>query len=349
MVRCAALVEEGTANALVVTQGDPHGVGPELILHAAAAGKLRVEDTIVADRGWLAEVAAEVAARAGEPAGWAQIGLASLSDGAARIVDPAAERPRGPEAPPEAPLDAFAALVAGTAIVSARRGHALVTAPLDKAVAQGHGLAFPGHTEFLAAHAGVPSAIMALIGPELRVALVTVHVPLAEVATAITVRRIARAGVALGLALQRMQGIARPVIGVLGLNPHAGERGLLGVEDQAIVTPAVAWLRAWGADRGIAFDGPLPADTAFHAHAGGRFHGLVAQYHDQGLAPFKLAHFHDGVNVTLGLPFVRTSPDHGTAKDIARTGSVDPRSFFAAIELARGAAPVTWREGELPA
>lgn len=338
-------MEEKPANTLVVTQGDPHGVGPELLLHAVAAGVLGPGDVLVADLAWLSQVAQSVVASSGARASWASEGLAILRSGVIEVDDPSSVggRRSGGE-----PLDAFTALVEATTRVSTRPGHALVTAPLDKSVAKRHGLRFAGHTEYLADRAGVPSAIMALVGPVLRVVLVTVHLPLARVPEAVTLRSVCRAGVALGLALRHQHGVANPTVGVLGLNPHAGEAGLLGAEDGAILAPAVAWLREWGRARGIGFEGPLPADTAFFAHATGRFDGLVAQYHDQGLAPFKLQHFHDGVNVTLGLPFVRTSPDHGTAKDIAGTGTVDARSFLAAIELARHASPVTWREDELP-
>jgi 4-hydroxythreonine-4-phosphate dehydrogenase len=131
-------------------------------------------------------------------------------------------------------------------------------------------------------------------------------------------------------------GVAHPRIGVLGLNPHAGERGLLGDEEQRIIAPAIAASRA--ELDGVEIDGPLPADGAFPAHARGRYDALVAMYHDQGLAPFKLLHFADGVNVTLGLPFRRTSPDHGTARDIVGRGIADPSSMLAAIALARGGA-----------
>jgi 4-hydroxythreonine-4-phosphate dehydrogenase len=123
-------------------------------------------------------------------------------------------------------------------------------------------------------------------------------------------------------------------VAVLGLNPHAGERGLLGDEEGRVIAPAIEQLR--GLDGEATFTGPLPADTAFHAHARGDFDGVVAMYHDQGLAPFKLVHFYDGVNMTLGLPFVRTSPDHGTARDIAGKGIADPSSLQAAIRIARG-------------
>ena len=127
------------------------------------------------------------------------------------------------------------------------------------------------------------------------------------------------------------------VIGVLGLNPHAGERGMLGDEERTIVGPAVEALTQWAAEHDVpvVFRGPLPADTAFPAHAEGQLDGVVAMYHDQGLGPFKLLHMHDGVNMTLGLPFVRTSPDHGTARDIAGRGVADPSSMFAAVALAR--------------
>ena len=209
---------------------------------------------------------------------------------------------------------------------------------LRRWVPQAEGFAYPGHTEYLAARAGVDEVAMLMVGPRLRVVPATIHIPLREVPRTLTPERIVSAGRLLARALHRDFGIAAPTIGVLGVNPHAGERGLLGDEEATIVAPALAALRAWAAeiDAPVTFEGPLPADTAFPQHAAGRFDGLVAMYHDQGLGPFKLLHLHDGVNMTLGLPFVRTSPDHGTARDIAGQGVADPSSIFEAVTLARG-------------
>lgn len=299
---------------LVITQGDPAGVGPELLLRVA--DRLEGGDVVVADRGVLRELAARLGSA------WAKVGLERIE----RLLDPGFES--GGQ---------FAALERGVDLVLAQDPPpALVTAPIDKAVASCEGLRHPGHTEYLAERAGVEDFAMLMAGPTIRVVLATIHVPLREVASRLDAAAIVRAGSLLASALIRDFGIAAPRIGVLGLNPHAGEGGLLGDEEQRMISPAIAELRA--SVPAAEFHGPLSADTAFHHHRVGQLDGLVAMYHDQGLGPFKLAHFHDGVNVTLGLPFVRTSPDHGTAKDIAGRGLADPASLIAAIELARSMA-----------
>jgi 4-hydroxythreonine-4-phosphate dehydrogenase len=311
---------------LVITQGDPAGIGPELLLRVASEGLLRESDVVVADRGRLRELAAVLAAP------WARAGFERIEALLEDQMDQADT------------LGQFAALERGVDLVLAEpelsRRPALVTAPIDKAVASREGLRHPGHTEYLAERAGVRDFAMLMAGPTIRVVLATIHVPLREVAQRLDLDAIVRAGSLLARALIRDFGIATPRIGVLGLNPHAGEGGLLGDEEQRIIAPAIAKLRAWSIARGLGgeFRGPLSADTAFHHHRVGELDGIVAMYHDQGLGPFKLAHFYDGVNVTLGLPFVRTSPDHGTAKDIAGRGVADPSSMRAAIELARAMA-----------
>lgn len=307
---------------LVVTQGDPLGIGPELIVRACAEGKLRAGDRIVAHREVLMR-----AAECGAP--WAADGLANAS---ALLVDPAHFEAR--RAPTDRGTQVDALEVAMT-LLNATPGAALVTAPIDKAACREAGFAFPGHTEYLAAAAGVEEFAMALVGPRLKVALVTIHEALAHVPACLTEAAVCSVGRLLGDALQRRVQIASPVVGVLGLNPHAGERGTIGREEIDIIAPAIAALNTWGGARQISFEGPLAADTAFPFHAQGRYDGLVAMYHDQGLGPFKLLHFHDGVNLTLGLPFVRTSPDHGTAPDLVGTGSASPESMYAAIALAR--------------
>ncbi len=217
---------------------------------------------------------------------------------------------------------------------------ALLTAPIDKFTASREGLTHPGHTEYLMARAGVAQVLMTMVGPTLRVGLVTTHVPLRDVAAGLTQSRIVGALHLLIEGLSQHLCVAKPRVGVLGLNPHAGERGLLGREEIEIVEPAILQVQdALGVrdgERPAIVRGPLPADTAFHRHASGEFDALLAMYHDQALAPFKLAHFHDGVNVTFGLPYLRCSPDHGTASDIVGRGVADPRSFYAAASLARG-------------
>ena len=299
---------------IVVSQGDPLGVGPELILQLAAQGVFGPEDVIVACPQVLEQRASTI------DAPWAREGEARLRG----LV-------RG-----EPGLNQVQALDQATDLVLAAGGKALVTGPIDKAACQTLGFNYPGHTEYLAARAGGCDYAMLMAGPKLKVVLATIHVALREVPGRLGMGEILTAGRLLAAGLKRQFGVEHPRIGVLGLNPHAGERGLLGSEDRDVVAPAVASLRRQV--RGASFEGPVPADTAFFAHLQGEYDGLVAMYHDQGLAPFKLVHFYDGVNVTLGLPFVRTSPDHGTARDIAGRGIANPESFRAAVALARGTA-----------
>lgn len=324
----AAMQEGRGERALVITQGDPEGVGPELLLRAAAEGRLRAGDLVFADHEHLRRIAPTLPP-------WGRRGLDRITP----LIAPAsAWRTPDVGATPQARRASrgqVAALASGVDAVLTRRGASLVTAPIDKARAGVEGLGFPGHTEYLAARADVRDYAMAMVGPRLRVVLATIHEPLAAVPELLDVERIVRAGRLLGHALREVLGIARPHIAVLGLNPHAGEGGLLGREDEAVIRPAVGQLAAWGRPREVTFEGPLPADTALPRHFEGHYDGVVAMYHDQGLTPFKLVHFHDGVNWTLGLPFVRTSPDHGTARDIAGQGIADPRSFFSAVALAR--------------
>ncbi|MEO8559021.1 MAG: 4-hydroxythreonine-4-phosphate dehydrogenase PdxA [Rhodospirillales bacterium] len=243
---------------------------------------------------------------------------------------------------------------ANTVIDSIRRAVALtqngeasavVTNPIQKSVLYGAGFGFPGHTEFLLDLAGGPqsghSAVMMLASPDLRVVPVSVHLPLRQAIAELSAEAIVAASMVCHAALRRDFGIANPRLAVAGLNPHAGEDGSLGDEELRIVAPAIANLRA----RGIDASGPWVPDTMFHAGARPRYDAAICLYHDQALIPLKTLDFHGGVNVTLGLPFVRTSPDHGTALDIATQGKAEPASLLAAIDLAgklaanRAAAP----------
>jgi 4-hydroxythreonine-4-phosphate dehydrogenase len=207
---------------------------------------------------------------------------------------------------------------------------ALVTAPIHKAVLKAAGFPFPGHTEFLAHLTGARRAVMMLASDRLRVVPLTIHMPLAQVPGAITKQAVFDTGEIVLTALRRDFGILNPRLAVAGLNPHAGEDGMLGGEDAAVIAPAVAALAA----RGFAVRGPLPADTLFHEEARKRYDAALCMYHDQALIPIKTLNFWDGVNVTLGLPIVRTSPDHGTAFDIAGTATADARSMIAAVTMA---------------
>jgi 4-hydroxythreonine-4-phosphate dehydrogenase len=207
---------------------------------------------------------------------------------------------------------------------------ALVTAPINKAVLNEAGFPHPGHTEFLAALTGARRAVMMLASEKLRVVPLTIHLPVAEVPAAISKQAVFETAEIIATALRRDFGILNPRLAVAGLNPHAGEDGMLGAEEEKIIAPAIAALQA----RGFAVTGPLSADTLFHEEARRTYDAALCMYHDQALIPIKTLSFWDGVNVTLGLPIVRTSPDHGTALDIAGTGKADPRSMIAAVKLA---------------
>lgn len=207
---------------------------------------------------------------------------------------------------------------------------AIITAPVQKSVINDAGVSFSGHTEFFAEMAGVPKVVMMLVAGSLRVALVTTHLPLSAVPKAITSQAITETLNITQRDLQQHFGIANPQLAVLGLNPHAGEGGHLGREEIEIIAPCLEQLKSQGFD----LLGPLPADTAFQPLILDQVDAVIAQYHDQGLPVLKYAGFGEAVNVTLGLPFVRTSVDHGTALDLAGTGRAKTGSFSAAFELA---------------
>jgi 4-hydroxythreonine-4-phosphate dehydrogenase len=207
---------------------------------------------------------------------------------------------------------------------------ALVTAPVQKSLINEAGIAFSGHTEYLAARAGGGPPVMLLTTGTLRVALATTHLPLAAVSGALSIESLCHSAVTLAGALDQWWGIRAPRIAVCGLNPHAGEGGHLGDEELRIIGPAIERLRAGG----MRVTGPVPADTVFVPHILAGFDAVLAMYHDQGLPVVKYAGFERAVNVTLGLPLLRTSPDHGTALDLAGTGRADPGSLSAALRLA---------------
>ena len=218
------------------------------------------------------------------------------------------------------------------ALVRAGEAAAVVTNPIQKETLYQAGFEYPGHTEYLAALARIDTApIMMLACPGLRVVPITIHLPLIEAAGALTTEAIIHAGRVTAAALESDFGIAAPRLAVAGLNPHAGEGGALGREEIEIIAPAVVALGA----AGIEIAGPAPADSLFHTAARARYDAALCMYHDQALIPLKTIDFERGVNITLGLPFVRTSPDHGTALDIAGRGRADPQSLLAALETAR--------------
>ena len=216
---------------------------------------------------------------------------------------------------------------------------ALVTAPIHKAVLLETGFSYPGHTEFLGHLTKAPRAVMMLASEKLKVVPLTIHTPLAKVPAAITREAILETAEIMLASLSRDFGLTRPRLAIAGLNPHAGENGMLGREERDIVAPAVAALKAAGHH----VTGPLSADTLFHDEARKTYDAVLTMYHDQGLIPIKTLSFWDGVNVTLGLPIIRTSPDHGTAFDIAGSGVARPDSLIAALKLA--AAMAARRQG----
>ena len=301
-------VETGQDAPILLTMGEPAGIGPEIAVLAwhrlggrTGARPLRI---------------------VGDPA---------LFPGIPGVIATKAKTSRHPGEPdPRNSAATIEAIEIAVTEALAGRAAAVVTAPINKAVLMQSGFGFPGHTEFLAHLTGTPRAVMMLASKELRVVPLTTHMPLARVPGAVTVEAIVETGIIVLDALRRDFRIARPRLAVAGLNPHAGEQGELGGEDQAIVAPAVEALKARGHD----VRGPLSADTLFHEEARRTYDAALCMYHDQALIPIKTLSFWDGVNVTLGLPIVRTSPDHGTAFDIAGTGRADPRSMIAAIEMA---------------
>jgi|WetSurMetagenome_2_1015567.scaffolds.fasta_scaffold17035_2 4-phospho-D-threonate 3-dehydrogenase / 4-phospho-D-erythronate 3-dehydrogenase len=218
------------------------------------------------------------------------------------------------------------------AIDAAKRGRidAIATAPISKEAVRMAGHPWPGHTELLAEKLGAPRVAMLFAGGPFRVVLVTIHMSLVEAIRRVTTDRIVEICHIGHEGLRRWFGVEAPRLGVCGLNPHAGEAGQFGHEERQVIEPALAQLRAEGIDA----IGPLPPDTAFLQAARGRFDLVVAMYHDQGLIPIKTVAFEDSVNITLGLPTIRTSVDHGTAYDIAGRGQADPRSMMAAIRMA---------------
>jgi len=322
---------------LALSLGDPAGIGPEIVVKAWTA--LRHEGpafVVVGDHDALASA----------PGAGATLlrRIVSVDEAAAVFPDalPILDLPlRAPVVAGQPSATAAAAIIqwietaVGLALSGAVAG--VVTAPIAKAPLYEAGFKFPGHTEFLGeltaatAFDGARGPIMMLTAADLRVALVTVHEPLAKVPGKLSVEAIVNAGLVTAQALRRDFGVAGPRLAVAGLNPHAGESGSLGREEIEIVAPAVAVLK----DLGVDASGPFPADSLFPPEMRARHDAVVCLYHDQALIPVKMLDFWGGVNVTLGLPIVRTSPDHGTGFDIAGRGLARPDSLIAALRLAR--------------
>lgn len=315
-----------TPALLALTPGEPAGIGPDIALLAAAASDARL--LIVADPALMASRAAQLGI---------DISVNDYADtgkfvpGHLNIMPVSLERPStaGHLDPANAGY-VLATLETAVGLCESRVCSAMVTGPVNKAVINEAGTAFTGHTEWLAQRTGASQVVMMLATSGLKVALVTTHLPLRAVADAITQTLIETVGTVLHHELRSKFGIIDPHILVLGLNPHAGEGGYLGREEIEVITPAIKSLT----DKGIHITGPLPADTAFTPHVLATVDVVLAMYHDQGLPVLKFKGFGSAANITLGLPVIRTSVDHGTAVDIAGTGTADASSLITAIEYA---------------
>jgi 4-hydroxythreonine-4-phosphate dehydrogenase len=280
---------------LAITVGDPAGIGPEIVEKALQSPRI--------PRGIAFRVLGMEAARSIRPG--------KLSPASATI--------------------AWAALEESLSLWKSGAVQGIVTAPIHKENMASVGFPFPGHTEYFSHACGIPDhqTVMSFYDKTFSVALTTAHLPLTDAIRQIRTPRIVKTGKILGAFLKKI-GIQKPRIAMAGLNPHAGENGLLGFEEKKIIQPASAQLRRAGWN----VSDPLPPDTVFHLAQQGKFDAVIAHYHDQGLIPFKLIAFDRGVNVTLGLPLIRTSPDHGTALDLAGKKKANPESMIEAIRLA---------------
>lgn len=291
---------------IAITTGEPAGIGPQISCAALDAIPKGVDAVLIGDASLLKGAAATIE----------HVALAAP-------VTPGQLNPRNA---------AYVLKVLDRAIAGAQSGEydAIVTAPVHKGVINEAGISFTGHTEYLADKTHTGHVVMLLANAQMRVALATTHLPLRQVPVLLTSLLLQQTFEVLHADLVHRFGLLEPRIAVCGLNPHAGEGGHLGREEIDVIAPAIAAARALGMN----LEGPLPADTVFVPAIAARFDAIVAMYHDQGLAPFKQLSFGDGVNVTLGLPFVRTSVDHGTALDLVGTDRADANSLRAAIRLA---------------
>ncbi|RMG92976.1 MAG: 4-hydroxythreonine-4-phosphate dehydrogenase PdxA [Zetaproteobacteria bacterium] len=324
---------KGHERPLLITLGEPAGIGPDCVIRAfALQGEAFRNAIIVAPPAWL-----EGRARL--------LGLslnirvhnkprACYQTGALNVWNPVAE-PEENVLAGRPSVETAKTVVAciREAAMSCLRGEAraMVTGPIEKAVLREAGFSFPGHTEFLASLAGDPPFAMMLASKQLRVALLTTHLALREVPQALNIEHAVRTICVVARDLKRRFSLTSPKLALCALNPHGGEQGHFGPEERTILTPAVDQARK----QGINIEGPLPADTLFSPFMRKRFDAIVCCYHDQGLIPLKALSFGEAVNITLGLPFVRTSVDHGTALDRVGSPDVNPNSLLAALAMAR--------------
>jgi len=310
---------------LALTMGDPAGIGPELSMMAwralRAAGPAFV---LLADPAQAASLGpTRIVASPAEAAAVFPHALPVLPVPLAAAAQPGRPDPANAQA-------VIASIKQAVRLVQDGAASAVVTNPINKAVLYGAGFAYPGHTEFLAALTGAALPVMMLANDFLRVVPVTIHVSLRAALDGLATAGIVATGRITAAALRAQFGIAQPRLAVAGLNPHAGEGGAMGTEEAALIQPAIDLLRA----EGVHVTGPHPPDTLFTPAARATYDAALCMYHDQALIPLKTLDMASGVNVTLGLPIIRTSPDHGTAYDIAGTGRADPASLIAALRLA---------------
>jgi 4-hydroxythreonine-4-phosphate dehydrogenase len=311
---------------LALSCGDPSGIGPELAQKARAALGADMPFFWIGDPAHLPKSARWQAIDSPQDACLVEADVLPVL----AHIFPAPVVHGAPD-PANAPA-IISAIKRGVDLVQSGAALALCTLPINKkALKDGASFAFPGHTEYLAHLAGGARAVMMLAAPELRVVPVTIHIPLSEVPRALTAKALRETIIITHNALIRDFAIAAPRVAVAGLNPHAGEGGAMGHEDSELIMPVLNDLRAKGMD----IAGPLPADTMFHSRARAAYDVAICMYHDQALIPIKTIDFDGGVNVTLGLPFVRTSPDHGTAYDIAGRGIAQAGSVIAALRMAQ--------------
>ena len=321
-------------SAIAIALGDPAGIGPEIVGKAWSQREaadlspfFAVGDTGSLGHGWAGPVA-----RISSPEEAASVFHEALP--VLHVADGGHISAGKPDV--EGARCALSSLELATGLTKSGAACALVTAPVSKAQLYAIGFAYPGQTEFVAERCGVSAenAVMMLAGPTLRVVPVTTHIPFAEVASALSIELIVAKARATARGLERDFGVMSARLAMAGLNPHAGESGMIGREEIDIIIPAVEQLRA----EGINVAGPVAADGLFHPRARATYDAAICMYHDQALIPLKALHFDEGVNVTLGLPIIRTSPDHGTAFGIAGRNMANPGAMIAAIQLAARAA-----------
>jgi len=324
------------AKPLALTSGEPAGIGPDITLKAWLRRKeLKLPAFyLLGDREFLARRASSLGLKVELAEVRAEDALATFADALPVVATGHAATAQPGQPDPSSADAAIASIRQAVGDVVSGRASAVVTNPIAKSVLYRAGFRHPGHTEYLAelaATAGhTPQPVMMLWSPALAVVPVTIHLSLREAIARLSSALIVSTARIVVADLKARFGLANPRLAVAGLNPHAGEHGSLGTEDLTIVTPAVEIMRG----EGIEITGPLPADTMFHEAARKSYDCAICMYHDQALIPIKTIAFDDAVNITLGLPFIRTSPDHGTAFDIAGTGRADPSSLIAALRLA---------------